>query len=195
MKLSIVIPIYYCDPALFLPIEMCLSTLRACYPWVDPILIDDASPLPLPSHWEIAETNPINLGYTATVNKGLAMADGDILVVCNDDLQFYPHCLDRYLDLEDMVIASPADTASGDMEGFGAIFGMTRTTYELLGPLDERMKHFYSDTEYIERAKRKGVENVKWKDIVLEHPESSTFKLLGNKEELLAEDRETWETA
>jgi GT2 family glycosyltransferase len=192
MKISLVIPVYFCDLSLFLPIEMCLSTLRSAYPDIEPILVDDASPLDCPDHWNIAETNVINMGYTATVNKGLRVADGDIIIVANDDIEFHPGCLDRFFDLPDNVIASPADTASGDLESFGCIFGMTRATFERMGLLDEKYRNFMSDVAYRERAESLGIEIVKWRDIVIKHHESTTFKVLGNKEELLREDQERY---
>ncbi len=193
MKVSIIIPIYYCDPSLFITIETCLSTLSVTYPWFEVVLVDDCSPLEIPPHWDITYTNPVNLGYTRTVNRGLMEATGDVLIVANDDLQFYPGCLDRFLELPDNVIASPADTASGSLDGFGAIFGMSRNTFNLMGLLDEQYRHFYSDQEYQERAEKLGVEVVKWKDIVIPHPESSTFKVLGNKDQLLDQDRVIYE--
>lgn len=194
MSISIVIPIYYCDPSLFIPIETCLSTLHSCYPWFEVILVNDASPLDLPPHWDITVENPVNMGYTYSVNRGLEAATGDILIVANDDLEFFLGSLDRFLTLADGVIASPADTASGDMDGFGAIFGMTRATYETIGPLDERYRHFFSDTEYRERADKKGIGIIKWKDIVIPHRESATYKFV-DKEALLAQDEEVFRTA
>jgi glycosyltransferase involved in cell wall biosynthesis len=184
---QILIPLYYCDQSLFLPIEMCFSLLHTCYPQIETIVMDDCSPLPVPDHWDITEYNAVNLGFTATVNKLLRLSTADIIIICNDDIQFHPGCLDRFFDLPDMVIASPADTASGDLDGFGCCWGMTRATYEHLGQLDERFKHFYSDTEYRERAESMGVEIVKWRDTIILHGESTTFKLL-DKETLLAAD-------
>jgi GT2 family glycosyltransferase len=188
MRVNVIIPIYYCDPSLFLPIETCLSTLKTCYPSFKQILINDGSPLEVPSYWDIAYENVVNLGYVQTVNRGLREADGDVLIIANDDLQFFPGCLDRFIDLEDNVIASPADSASGDLDTFGCIFGMTRATFEKMGYLDERFKNYFADEEYYNRAKVLGVDVVKWKDIVIPHMESATFNLL-NKEVLLEEDR------
>lgn len=187
-KADILIPIYYCDPSLFIPIETCLSTLQACYPGFKPTLWDDGSPLELPPHWDTLGQNPANMGYTYTVNRLLEQSEADVLIVCNDDVEFHPGCLDRFFTLEDDVIASPADTASGNLDGFGCLWGMTRATYGRLGPLDERMRHFFSDADYGQRAARLGMEVRKWRDITVRHPESTTYKLLGNKEELLRAD-------
>jgi hypothetical protein len=191
-KVDVIIPVYYCDESLFLPIEMCFSTLHACYPWIEPYGIDDCSPLDVPSHWPIQEYNAVNEGYTATVNRGLRNTNGDIVIVANDDLQFIPHSLDRFFDLPDGVVASPADTASGDSDRFGAIFGMTRNTLNQIGYLDEKYRNFYSDEDYYNRAKALGIEIVKWRDIVLPHVESATFKLV-DKKSLFEADKSVWE--
>lgn len=186
---QILFPLYYCDPALFLPIELCFSSLNACYPGIPKLIVDDASPIDLPPHWEIDDTNVVNMGFTKTVNRLLELSTADIIIICNDDVVFHPGCLDRFFDLPDNVIASPADTASSDMDGFGCCWGMTRATYEKLGDLDEKFVHFFSDTDYWRRAEAAGVEIIKWKDIVLSHPESATYKALGTKEALLEADR------
>lgn len=183
--IDIIIPIYYCDTSLFIPIETCLSTLKTCYPQINIIAIDDCSPLDCSDHWNITETNVVNEGYVATVNKGLKLSTADIIIVANDDLTFHLGCLDRFFTLPDNVIASPADSASGDLETFGAIFGFTRKTFETMGYLNDKFKNFYSDEDYYKRALEKGVQVIKWKDIVIDHQESATFKALGNKDELI----------
>lgn len=187
-SISIIVPIFYCDPSLFLTIETCFSTLNACYPGIDVIGVDDASPLDCPPHWPIEMENAINQGYVSSVNSGLRASSADIVIVANDDLVFHQGCLDRYFDLPDGVIAGPADTASGDLPTLGAIFGMTRKTLETMGYLDERFRNYCADEEYWERAGRLGIEVRVWDDVRLEHKESATFGLL-EKERLLSEDQ------
>lgn len=189
---SFVVPIYYCDPTLYLPIVRCLSSITP-YTYVghDYVFIDDASPLSLPPEWPITWTSNTNQGFTKSVNLGLesafAVDDVDIVIVMNDDIEMTPDCFDRFKEISGLQIASPADTASSPDDRFGACWGMTREVYELLGPLNEEYKHFFSDVDYYERALEAGVEIIKWKDIVLNHSESSTFKTL-DKESLLNED-------
>lgn len=186
---SIIVPIYYCDPTLYLPISRCLTSLYELSMPFELITVDDASPLDHDFSCTIRHTK--NEGYTRTVNDGLAGASGDVLVVMNDDIEMTAECFTRFSSLEGLAIASPADTASSPDDRFGACFGMTRETYELLGPLNSRLKNFYSDRDYYDRAKEAGVEIIKWSDIVLNHPESSTYKLL-DKEMLLNADKERY---
>jgi len=193
--ISVVIPLYYCDTDLFLPINNCLFALQDHYPEFELIVIDDYSPLEPYHQWPITSSNSENLGFTATVNRGMSLASGDIIIVLNDDITIQAGQLDRYLHLDPLTptIASPADTASSDNDLFGACWGITRSAYDLLGPLNETYKNFFSDLDYYERAKAQGVTIIKWEDIVLEHPESSTFKLL-DKESLLREDAKRYHT-
>jgi len=185
-SIQVVVPVYYCDESLYLPIMHCLASLEG----YDVILVDDCSPLD--HDFPITIQNSPNLGYTSTVNAGLKIATADVIVVCNDDIVMTKECMERFQDLPDGVIASPMDTSSSDDELFGAVFGMRRSVYEEIGGLDENFKHFFSDTEYIQRAKNRGIEIIKWYDITLDHPESSTYKLL-DKKTLLEEDRKVWE--
>lgn len=194
-KISVIVPLYYCSPVLYLPIDRFFSSLYESYPGIVPTVVDDASPLELPRHWPVTVRNEVNRGYTATVNRGLLLSGngrdhaGDVMVVCNDDLVIQKGDLDRFHSFPPSpTIASPADTSSSDDDRFGACWGMNRAAYALLGPMDERLKHFYSDLEYYQRAKRLGVSIEKWPDVALEHAESSTYKLV-DKPALWAEDR------
>lgn len=189
--MDVIIPLYFCDPVLYQPIKSCLDALERSKADLSIILVDDASPLDHTFYTGLKTTyfqNRQNQGFTKTVNTGLKMSHADTLVIMNDDIIIIEECLERFSKLSGLVIASPMDTASSDDDRFGACWGMTREVYELLGPLNEEYRNFYSDTDYYNRAKATGVEIIKWKDITLEHPESSTYKLL-DKEALLEDDR------
>lgn len=183
--ISIIIPLYYCDPSLYQLIEGCFSSIRTYYPEVELIVVDDCSPLDHP--FFTTTRNRENKGFTVTVNTGLKIATGDILIVMNDDIMLTSGCLEEYKTLSGLRIHSLQDTSGTTDDRFGAIWGMTRETYELLGGLDEKYRNFYSDRDYYDRAKENGVKITKNLNIVLEHPESSTFKKV-NKEELLKAD-------
>jgi GT2 family glycosyltransferase len=186
-SVSVVVPLYYCDKSLFLPIHNCLSALKRLYPDFKLVVIDDASPLECPEYWPITSQNAQNSGFTATVNKGMSLAIGNTIVVLNDDITVKEGDLDWVRDLGGEVICSPMDTASSNDDRFGACWAITREAYTKLGPLNESYKHFWSDKDYYDRAKAAGIEVRKLNDVMLDHPESSTYKLV-DKEKLLAED-------
>lgn len=191
---AVVVPLYVSDPSLYPIVTRSLDSLTSL--GIHPITVDDASPL---KHgFPVVCWNERNGGFTAAVNLGLSyyhrhyLAYGDIVVIMNDDIIMTEECMDRFKTLKGLQIASPADTASSPDDRFGSCWAMTREVYELLGPLNEDYKHFFSDLDYYNRAKEAGVEITKWRDIVLEHPESSTYKTL-DKDKLLAEDKEKWQ--
>lgn len=184
----IIIPLYYCDQSLYLTIDKCLKSLKKY--WDNGLcVIDDCSPLPLPPHWPIMIRNDKNLGYVKTVNKGLMASTADIIIVANDDLEFEDGQIEKFLEIDNIGIYSPRDTASGNLETFGAIFGMDRETFNKMGLLNEKFKNYFSDRDYYEKAKKLDIPVIKWFDIVVKHNESSTFKLL-DKDKLFKEDME-----
>lgn len=196
-KIEIILPVYLSENSLYPIVERCIGSLNEFYPDMAIHVVDDGSPLPFPSDWIDYITTyshySDNRGYTAAVNFGLESGYGETLIVANDDLTFKAGDLDRFYTLPDMVIASPADTASSPDDRFGSIWGLTRKTYEHLGPLDARYKHFFSDREYYDRAKEMGVDIVKWHDVVIDHVESGTYKTV-DKEKLFKEDMEAYGT-
>lgn len=193
--IDLIMPIYISENSLYPVVERCLHSLSGYYPDIQLILVNDASPLPIPEDWKKNSSTYIkhgeNKGYTAAVNSGLEASEGKVTIIANDDLVFHEACLDRFYNLEGLVIASPSDTAASADDRFGSIWGMTRQTYRLLGPLEERLKHFFSDLEYYERAKANNVRIEKWHDVILEHQESATYKTV-DKERLYQIDLETY---
>ncbi len=188
---DIVIPLYVCDPSLYPVIQRTYDALQPIQDKYDPgfVIIDDASPLP--HDFRVYYRNEENEGFTKTVNRGLMMAFGqkevEVVIIMNDDIILTEECFVHFSKMKGLQIASPRDTASSPDDRFGSCWGITREAYELLGLLDEKFRHYFSDQEYYDRAKKAGVEIIKWNSIVLEHPESSTFKLL-DKAKLLADD-------
>jgi GT2 family glycosyltransferase len=189
--IDLVIPLYICDQSLYPVVQRCFDAISEIKGDYRLIVVDDASPLP--HDFPIDIQNEENRGFTATVNAGLRASSAEIIVVMNDDIILTQECFDKFKELKGLVIASPADTASSPDDRFGSCWAITREAYEELGLLDEQYRNFWSDMDYYQRAKEQGVNIVKWYGIVLEHPESSTYKTLGNKEELLEQDRNTYQ--
>lgn len=194
--LEVIIPVYLSEPSLYPIVSECLESLYHTYPDISVRVVNDCSPLPFPDEWldwvSYYQKMFENRGYTAAVNAGLRTSEADIMVIANDDLIFKTGDLDRFSELEGLVIGSPMDTAASPDDAFGAVWGLTREAFELLGPLDESYKHFFSDREYYERAKLKGVRIEKWLETTIDHRESATYKTV-NKEELFALDLATYE--
>jgi len=144
------------------------------YPQVELIVIDDCSLLP--HNFLVTFRNEENLGFTRTVNKGLSLFNSDVVLILNDDLKIKEGDLDELVLLNKKGIYYPRDTASGNLDQFGAIWGMTRETFNELGYLDESLPHYGSDREYYERAIKKGIPVIKIDHRCIEHRESSTYR-------------------
>ena len=184
-KIDCVVPLYVNDSSLYPIINDFFESMKL-YPDIRLIVIDDCSLLPT-LNWPITLRNEKNLGFTATVNRGLSMTTADVIIVLNDDLKIKKGDLDRYYLIGEGIY-SPRDTASDNTDRFGAIWGMDRETYEKMGNLNEKYKHYFSDLDYYNRAKEKGIPVLKWHDLVVEHKESATYKHR-DKDKLFTEDQ------
>lgn len=187
MKTSIIVPIFY-KPELYLTIKNCLDSLKKYYPDLELITIDDSIE---DCPFECTYKNKENLGYVKTINKGLEISKGDILIVANDDLTFSRNVIDPLLYIKGLTIASIQDTAGTLDNRFGCIFAMTREVYDLLGGFDERFRNFFADRDYYNKAIKNKVNVVKFFDKTIEHIESATFKRI-NKDELFDNDIEVY---
>lgn len=190
--ISLIVPLYVNDQKLYPIISRFFDSIpQSCD---EVIIVNDASPLPILPEWKSRSTffisRNINKGYTETVNRGLECATGDILIISNDDIVLTQEIVDRFSQIEDGIY-SPKTTDEGDGDKFGSIWGMQRSTFNILGYLDNRLKHFFSDTEYYERAKKKSIPIVKWDDCIIEHEGSATYNS-ENKSHLYYEDEKTY---
>jgi len=182
MSLSIIIPIYFSRLELYQIIDRCIKSIQTNYPDIEIILIDDASPIDT-SDWLITYRNKINKGYTASVNKGLKLATGDILIICNDDITVKKGDLDRFYAIRDGIY-SPKTTDEGSGDLFGSLWGMNRKTFQKIGYLDEKYPHYFSDKAYYNKAKRLKISIIKWEDILVEHIGKATYKGMENDRDM-----------
>lgn len=192
-KINIIVPIYFAELHQYSTIHTCLDSIYSVADRdTNVIIIDDCSPI-TDKHIEYAHRMEENIGYTGAVNKGLDLTKGNKIVICNQDIVFTPDLFFRFREMSD-AIYSPKTDDEGDGELFGSIWGMTRNVYRKLGKLDERLEHYFSDREYYDRAKRLGVNVVKWYDLVIEHQGSNAYKLRSDRDELYLKDKELYES-
>ncbi len=172
--LSIVIPIFFNKLELYQVIDNCINSVKEFYPDEELILIDDCSPLPC-DDWPITYRKDTNTGFTQTVNEGLKRATSDKIVIMNDDIILQKGDLDKFYTMEEGIY-SPKTTDEGEGDRFGSIWGMNRQTFEKMGYLDINYPHYFSDTEYYNRAKTLNISIVKWANIVVDHIGKATYK-------------------
>lgn len=187
---DIIIPLYICDQSLYPIVDRCFEAIGEIKGNYSLLVVDDASPFE--HYFPVDIQNKENLGFTATVNKGLRASTADVVVVMNDDVTLTQECFDRFAAMTGCQIASPMDTAASTDDRFGSCWAITREALNKLGYLNEEYRNYWSDMDYYQRAKEAGIDVIKWNSIILEHPESSTFKTL-DKDKLLAADTEKWQ--
>lgn len=184
--ISVIVPIYFDRLELFPVIDQCLTSYIENSPEdSELIVVDDCSPMDT-SDFPVTHRTEQNRGYTGAVNEGLRLANGEVIVVANDDIFFTKEFFSRVSAIRgDTGIFSPKTTDEGPGDKFGSIWCITRDAFDLLGPLDEKMKHYFSDADYYKRAKKMGIPITKWDDLVLEHVGGATY---GNNGELYHQD-------
>lgn len=103
------------------------------------------------------------------INKGLAKATGDFLVVSNDDVIMHQGSL-RDLAVEDKVMV-PKVIGSLNKQFHGHMWCMSRKIYEDVGPQWEGYDGFYfDDSDYWMSIEAKGYPIINTEDVVIMHP-------------------------
>lgn len=125
--------------------------------------------------------------YAENVNAGLLATTGDVIVVCNNDIEFIqPEWLEHLLaPLKDHDISSIRTTDSDgwttedkitEGDKFGSIWAMKRKVYETIGGLDESFgKGYFEDLDYQRRAENAGFKIAKNHAGLVEHMGKATF--------------------
>ena len=103
-KVSIIIPIFITNQSLFAMTKKCLDQVKSTPHVGEIIVVDDCSPeqkfVKFLKNKFFPELkwihNPKNLGFSHSVNRGMANAEYDLIMLLNNDIEFYN---DRWLKL------------------------------------------------------------------------------------------------
>ena len=169
MTTSLIIPAYYANDELRKMTERCMQSVELDRPDEVILIVDEQKD-----------------GYTATVNRALEAAHGDILIIGNNDLTFAPGWLTGLLrPLERGYDIATCWTSDQDVKledaieeyaKFGSLFAMTRRVYEVLGPFDGMFKGYFADLDYRRRAIDAGFNIGKNLNYVVRHDAKATYK-------------------
>lgn len=163
-----------------------ISVIVPCL-WVNKELFDMTVKC-LEGLWRIDELIIINRdrSYAGNVNAGLKIAEGDIIIVCNNDIEFYDpswlHHLTWPLEEYDICSIMTSDqsweTKDELEEGakFGSLWAMKRVVYETIDGLDESFGNYFEDLDYQKRAEDAGFRVVKNHAGLVHHIGKATFK-------------------
>lgn len=184
MNTSMIIPVYAVNEDLARLTARCVSSMSHEFP-DELFIIDDASPVKLPMDNVVRRSS--NGGFAAAVNTGLSLAEGEILIICNNDILFiqpeWLSHLTKPLDRYDICSIRTTDSDGWVTEDkitfgdkFGSIWAMKRKVYDTIGGLDEGFgKGYFEDLDYHQRAKEAGFKIVKNHAGLVEHIGKATF--------------------
>jgi GT2 family glycosyltransferase len=201
---SLVIPVYSANLELLRIAHDCLSSLSTDRP-SEVIVVDDGSPFPYAPGSDAIRLIALdfNHGYVAAVNKGIAAANGDIIIVGNSDLIFFKgwlgHLLDPFADGYDITTIRTTEPDGWTTEDFresgakfGCIFALSRRVYTSIGGLDERFLHYFADTDYRHRAIQAGFLVCKNHRGLIGHRGAATYGVVHAQPSRFLDDRRTF---
>lgn len=176
---SMVMPCYFKDVELVEMTKLALESIGDEKP-TEIILVDDASPLHPVIEGVTYIRRKTNGRFPKAVNTGLKHTTGDVIVVANNDIIFYPGWLEGLLKgLERYDIASIRVSDSDgwnteelftENDRFGSLWAMSRKVYETIGGLDTDFKlGAFEDLDYYNRAKKAGFDIGKYHGALVEH--------------------------
>jgi GT2 family glycosyltransferase len=190
---SLIMPCYFANQKMVKMTQECYYSLKDTDYNDQVIIVDDGSPV----QGNIGMTGlhkfirlPQNKGYAGAVNAGLAEAEGDYLIICNNDIEFIQHdwlnhLLKGFNEGYDIVSIRTTD-ADGWLEDnyisegdkFGSFWAMRREVYEKIGGLDESFGNYFEDLDYQKRAEDAGFKVGKNHAGIVHHYGKSTFKVI-----------------
>lgn len=191
--ISAIVPCLWVNEELVDMTIKCVSGLKQATEIDDLIIVDDGSPFDyfgqavrrLEGYIQIIREQQNN-GYATAVNSGLKVAKGEIIVVCNNDIEFIQHGWLHHLTwpLEEYDICSIRTSDSDGWETkdeleegakFGSLWAMRREVYEKIGGLDESFGNYFEDLDYQKRAEDAGFKVVKNHAGLVHHIGKATF--------------------
>lgn len=188
--ISIILPNYCPDPQVAEYLTKFLNTFLANTPMpYQLVVVENGSHTPALSdisHIYIHKKDPI--GYARAVNIGLAIADGDIFVIMNNDLEVPPDWLKTMLKQYEGGILAPVDHPM-EVEGiiedshWFSMVMLDRETFNKVGYLDESLPYRFHDQDYTIRTKIKGLPVRQTADVVVSHVNSATYAKMGRNED------------
>lgn len=131
------------------------------------------------------------MGYAKAINKGLAIAKGDFLIVMNDDVSLQKGSLRDLIDPN--AVTSPI--VNGHRQDFyGCFFCIPRWVYEKVGGLWEGYRiSYFDDDDYIMMLKQAGIPMHSVDNVEVSHPDGGrTLHTFSDRDEFFEENRQTF---
>lgn len=173
MEISVVIPFYESDNSKEDELNRCLSSLEGQYN--DLVIVRQEKNKPL--------------GFARAVNVGYALAKGDFIIMCSDDIILTDGKLRMLCDKE--TVTSPHVNGMPYQDFWGMMWCTPRWVYEKTGPIDEAYVNgiYYEDNDYYNTI-RKIVKPYCNMHVHIDHPHGGrTLELTPDREEKMEVNR------
>jgi GT2 family glycosyltransferase len=195
-SVSLIITSYHLDEEMAELTRKCIASLKYGRP-DEVILVDDASPLQVEFEGIDRHVKRLeNGGFPKCANTGWKAANGDILILSNNDVEYTPGWLEGILkplnegyDISSIRVSdSDGWTVEDYIEEdgtFGSLWAMKREVYEKIGGFDESFdKGTFEDKDFALRAREAGFRIGKYHGALVEHVGRATMdKLYPNQED------------
>lgn len=128
------------------------------------------------------------MGYAPAINRGCMVANGDYLLVMNDDVYL------KSGDLKDLCVPDKVVSPSYDGRTYefiwGSCFCVPKKIWTDIGGMDERYtKSYFDDDDLIFTLKKHGHPMISMPSVVFGHDAGSTMDKLPNRDEIFTENR------
>lgn len=215
-KASVIVPCYllpdggslYHEDELLLLTQACVESLRNHCPGVELVIVDNGSLSGRDYLRSVADVYirfQENRGFAPAVNAGLRVAQGEHLVVCNNDIEFLDDWVGQAMKTWDHwtgVISSHLhDHDPRHKVGrliapwghfFGALWMVSQEVLSKVGELDEGYERgMFEDRDFVRRVIGAGYQHVKvgW----CKHVGNATWGKLPNQHEIYLRNKERFE--
>ncbi|GMQ31550.1 glycosyltransferase [Algoriphagus confluentis] len=161
----------------------------------------------LPYHYPFCRTLFPNqeFGYNKFMNLGLRMTNSSFVCLCNNDLEFHPGwataILEEFSKNPEIKSASPFCRFNHPPRGFtpnqgvhlgygvrdevaGWCLFFKREILQITGPLEERLKFWYSDNDFAKTLEKHHILHGLVTNSFVDHLESQTLKTKNDREKL-----------
>lgn len=187
MKTSLVITSYHANQEMIEYTTDCLASLKYGRP-DEVILVDDCSPIQV--NFQDVDKHIIreeNGYFPKCANTGFEAAEGEIIILSNNDIVFTPDWLQGILkplnegyDISSIRMSDSDGYVTDDKitEGdrFGSLWAMKRGVYDTIGGFDESFgKGTFEDLDYHKRAEAAGFKIAKNHAVMVEHVGRATM--------------------
>ena len=200
--ISLIVPILNIDEETDRYAKEALETIKDTELPFELIIIDDGSTMTNDFMKEQADVfiqHKKNKGYGPSVNDGLGVARGDVLVILSGDIKMPHNWLEplvKHLEENPSTGAVSPVLSEGNKGIIGCSWAMRRDVFEKIGNFDERFKiGYYEDTDYYWRIKQAGFELRYLEEVAIWHYGGLVQHKIGerkNKEENFARFVEKW---